>query len=265
MLYSTMIGVAIVLIFPAIWMFFTSFKPYRELFNFPPTFFPQTLYFNYYRSLLTASLYPRWFFNTTIVTVLQVLVSVFVSSLAGYGFAKKEFPGRDYIFLAVLSAMMVPFVVLMIPNFITIFRLGLINTYPALILPWVSHPFGVFIMRQYCKTVPSVLIDAARIDGSSEFGIYFRIILPLAKPALLTLGTLNFMWTWNLLLWPLVVVNKPEMMTIPLALTHMKYRGNIIDWGLLCTGGFLSIIPIIIVFVFAQKFITKGLTMGAIR
>lgn len=264
LIYIILVLFAAITLFPIVWMFLTSLKLEYEIYRFPPTFFPEEITLSNYREVLKATLLPLFYFNSIFIAVMQVSISVLLGALAGYGFAKKEFPGRDAIFVLLLSGMMLPLVVLIIPNFITICKLGLINTLTAQFLPWASHPFGVFLMRQYIKTIPSELEDAARMDGSSELGIFFRIILPLSMPACITLGILNFMWDWKALLWPLIVVSEPEKMPLPLGLLLISGRFSE-EWGRIMAAGFLSIIPVIGVFIAGQKRIVGGLTRGAIK
>ena len=264
LIYIILVLIAVVMLFPAVWMFSTSLKSDYEIYRFPPTFFPEEITLSHYREVLNTTMLPLFFFNSTFIAVVHVLISVFLGALAGYGFAKKEFPGRDIIFLLLLSGMMLPPIILIIPNFITICKLGLINTLTAQFLPWMSHPFGVFLMRQYIKTIPSELEDAARIDGSSELGIFFKIILPLSMPVCITLGILNFMWDWQALLWPLIVVSEPAKMPLPLGLLLISGRFAE-EWGKIMAAGVLSIIPVIAVFIVGQKRIVGGLTMGAVK
>ncbi|MDI3548651.1 MAG: multiple sugar transport system permease protein [Halanaerobiales bacterium] len=283
--YLILIGWAIIALMPLYWMFTTALQLPDEVFSMPPRFIPTVVkkFFPLLLEgkreeaifLLTESLrsirvlftdigLPRWFLNSVIVSVTATLGILVFDSMAGYVFAKKQFPGRDFLFWLMISTMMIPGQVTLVPMFILIGKLGLKNSLGAVIFPPLAMVFGVFLMRQFMKTIPSELIEAAKIDGASEFSIYWRVILPLSKPALATLGILTFMAVWNSFLWPLIVLNKDYLYTLPVGLKTLQDK-NLVDYGLLMSGASIAAIPMIIVFLFFQKYFVKGLTLGSLK
>lgn len=204
------------------------------------------------------------YFNSLKIVIIVTLGQVFTSSLAGYAFSRLKFPGREQLFFGYLATMMVPAAVTMIPLYILCRKLGLVDTHLAIILPGIFTAYGTFMLRQFFMSIPKDLEEAAKIDGCNLFGIYWRIILPLAKPALATLATFTFMWNWRNFLWPLIVLNSPGKMTIPIGLqAFMSSHGN--EWTLLMAGSMMYIMPIMIVFIFNQRFFIKGIQLGAIK
>jgi len=217
-------------------------------------------YPNAYKAIKMGLLY--W--NSTKVVVLITLGQVFTSSLAGYAFSRLKFRGREQMFFGYLATMMVPGAVTMIPLYILCRKLGLVNTHTAIILPGMFTAYGTFMLRQFFMSIPKDLEDAAKIDGCSLFGIYWRIIIPLAKPAMATLATFTFMWNWRNFLWPLIVLNDQAKMTLPIGLqSFMSLHGN--EWTLLMAGSMMYVIPIMLVFIFNQRFFIKGIQLGAIK
>ena len=204
------------------------------------------------------------YFNSLKIVIIVTLGQVFTSSLAGYAFSRLKFPGREQMFFGYLATMMVPAAVTMIPLYILCEKLGLVDTHLAIILPGMFTAYGTFMLRQFFMSIPKDLEDAAKIDGCNLFGIYWRIILPLAKPAMATLATFTFMWNWRNFLWPLIVLNSPEKMTIPIGLqAFLTTHGN--EWTLLMAGSMMYIMPIMIVFIFNQRYFVKGIQLGAIK
>jgi len=206
----------------------------------------------------------RWVFNSLFVASAVTAIGLLIQSMAGYVFAKKEFPGRELLFILILSGIMIPRAVTVIPAFFIVKDLGLLNSYPGLILPPLAMPLGVFLMRQYMRTLPSELLDASRIDGCSEFGTFWRIVLPLSKPGLAVLGIYTFMEQWRDFLWPLIVAQKDALKTLPVGLSvfHTEFRT---DYGVQMAAVLLSIIPFLIVFLFFQRYFIKGMTVGALK
>lgn len=194
-----------------------------------------------------------------------MIVSLFFCSLAGYAFAKFDFWGKEIIFfIFVLSILMVPFEIIVVPLYRIFSSIGLTNTYLGLMGPNFISAFGIFIMRQFIDTIPNNYIDAARVDGISEFNIFLKIILPLSKPALATLGVIKFLWTWNDFLWPLVIVTGEKMKTVTVGLSYFSGVWHI-KYTVICAGSVLSIIPVLIMFIFFQRHVVKGLTMTGIK
>lgn len=205
--------------------------------------------------------FRHWMVNSLIVATVVTAAILFLDSLAGYAFARKRFPGREPLFLLLLSTLMVPLPVTLLPTFLLANRLGLIDTYQALILPGLAYPVGVFMMRQFIQTIPSELEDAARIDGMTEFGIYARVILPLCVPGLAVLGLFTFMTQWSSLLWPLIVATSDQTRTIPPGLATIPGQYNT-DWGLATAATVSSMIPMLIIFLLFQRYLRQGVAGG---
>jgi multiple sugar transport system permease protein len=257
---------AAIMALPFVWMVLTSLKEDAEVLRIPITWLPdQFLYLENYKEVFRRQPFGRFFINSSIVTTAATVSSLFFSSLAGYAFAKFRFPGKEVLFfIFILAVLMVPFEVVVVPLYLIFNRFGLTDTYLGLAGPNLLSAFGVFIMRQFIESIPDDYIDAARVDGHSELGIFARIVLPLSVPGLATLGTVKFIWTWNEFLWPLVIVQSDELKTVILGLAN--YTGMWwTSYALVCAASFLSIIPMIILFLIFQEFIIKGMTMTGLK
>lgn len=217
-----------------------------------------------YIQLLTQTDFPRWILNTIIFAGGVTIIKVFIDTFAGYAFARYRFPGSNTIFGMILVLMMLPFAVIMFPTFLIISRMGLINTYPGLMLPILANPFGIFLMRQFILSIPIEVEEAAKIDGCSNFGILMKVIIPLSRPGQAVLAIVMFMWQWTNLVWPLLATNTEEMFTLTVGLAVIPSQ-HYVDWGLLTAGAILSVLPIIVFFLFNQRGFIKGLTMGAVK
>ncbi|AGE22474.1 carbohydrate ABC transporter permease [Geobacillus zalihae] len=255
---------AIFMIFPFLWMLSTSFKDMSEVFIFPPKPFGKEIHWENYLRIFDRFPFDLFFLNSLKITVIVVIGQLITSSMAGYVFARLKFRYRDIIFGLYLATMMVPSQVTMIPTFILMRYYGLVDTHASLILPGLVSAFGTFLMRQFFLTIPSALEDAAKIDGCTPFGIYWRIFLPLSKPALATLGVFVFMGTWNDFLGPLVFINSLEKMTLPLGLASMQGMYST-DWPVLMAGTVLSLLPVIVIFLLAQDFFIRGITLSGLK
>ena len=264
LIYGIPIAIALLTIFPFIFMTLVSLQHTYFLSGNPARWIPRKPTIDTFFHIIRESNFLRWTLNSLIVATAVTLLVVFIHSLAGYIFAKKDFQGRNLIFTLILAGIMVPRAVTIIPAFLIIRDLHLLNSYPGLILPPLALPIGVFLMRQFMYALPSELVDAAKIDGCSELGVFWRIVLPLSKPALAVLGIYTFMEQWRDFLWPLVVVTKDTMKTLPVGLSifHTEFRT---DYGIQMAGVLLSILPILMVFLFFQKYFIKGLTAGALK
>jgi len=249
---------------PFIWMISTSLKSIDEVFTYPPTLFGKTIRWDNYIRISERYPFGIWFRNSLIVTSVVMVCQLFTSSLAGFVFARLKFKFRDVIFLVYLATMMIPIHVTIIPVFIIMRELGLIDKLPSLILTEVATAFGTFLMRQFYMTIPDSLEDAAKIDGCNPFGTFWRIFLPLSKPALATLGIFIFMGMWNDFIRPLIFINSVENMTLTLGLANMKGM-YATDWPVMMAGAFISMIPILIVFLFAQDFFVKSITLTGLK
>jgi multiple sugar transport system permease protein len=251
---------------PFAWMLSTSFKTGTEIIRLPPTFFPENPTLKNFATIFTDPAVPlaRFYLNSIVVTVSIVLMVLFTSTLAGFVFAKYHFFGKDMFFTLILATMMIPFQVIMIPSFLILVRLHLTDSLAGLIIPGATSAFGIFLMRQFIEGIPSELIDAARIDGASEFGIYAQVILPQMGSAMATLGIFQFMGTWNDYLWPLIVITTTEKRTLPIMLSwYNSQHGSRYD--LTMTASILVILPILVVYFIFQRWVVKGIVLTGFK
>jgi multiple sugar transport system permease protein len=264
-LYVVMAVGLLVVVVPFIWMVVSSFKPESEVRAIPPTWLPQEVTTENYDQLFTRLDFPTYFLNSAIVALAVTLGNIVFCSMLGYALAKLEFPGKRVLFVLVLGTLMVPGVVTFVPLFVLTTNLGLTNTLPGMILPFLAGPFGVFLMRQYILGLPDELIQAARVDGAGELTIFARVIMPLCGPAIATLGVLTFLTSWNNFLWPLVVATSEDKYTLPVALALYAVGQNATQYGLLLAGSVVVVIPVLVVFLLLQRFIMQGVAMTGIK
>ncbi|MCW3819904.1 carbohydrate ABC transporter permease [Micromonospora sp. DR5-3] len=250
---------------PFVWMALSSLKPEREIRQVPPTWWPETVTLDNFRELFSRLDFPLYFFNSALVAVLVTVGNLLFCSLVGYALAKLRYPGKRALFLAVLGMLMVPGMVTFVPQFVLVSNMGLTNTYAGLILPFLVGPFGVFLMRQFLQSIPDDLIEAARVDGAGEFRIFWRVVLPLCRPALATLGILTFLSSWNNFLWPLVVATTEDKYTLPVALALYSVGQNRTDYGLLLSGAVVVVLPVLIVFLLLQRHFLRGIATTGIK
>jgi multiple sugar transport system permease protein len=260
-LYAGLALVCAALAFPILWMISSSFKPDADIFEFPVRWLPSRPYAQNYVNVWTRLHYSRLLLNTAFVTAAATILQLITSTLAGYAFAKIPFKGNKTVFLCYLATLMVPFQVVMIPQFTLIRMMGLTNKLWGIVLILAFTPFGVFMMRQFFKSIPMELSDAARIDGLREFGIYSRIILPLAKPAVSSLTIFTSVTVWNDFLTPLIYINGPAKWTIQLGLRSL-FTEFTADYGAVMAGAVLTVLPVLLVFVLLQKQFVQGVTMS---
>ncbi len=264
-LYAVLAVGLLVTAVPFIWMILSSFKPEAELRGVPPTFWPEQLTLDNYDRLFSQLDFPTYFLNSAIVAIAVTLGNVVFCSMLGYALAKLEFRGRRVLFALVLGTLMVPGVVTFVPLFVLTTNLGLTNSLPGMILPFLAAPFGVFLMRQFISGLPDELIQAARVDGASELRIFTSVIVPLCGPALATLGVLTFLTSWNNFLWPLVVATSEDKYTLPVALALYSTGQNATEYGLLLAGAVVVVIPVIVVFLALQRHIMQGIATTGIK
>lgn len=252
------------MVFPFVWMMIASLMTAGEIQLRPPVWLPATPQFNNYAELVDSIPIARLYFNSLFTSGIIVFGVLLSSSLAGFAFAKYRFPGREFLFYLILATMMIPFFVTLIPVFFIVRQLGWIDTYQGLVIPGLTSAYGIFLMRQFMITVPDEIIDAARIDGASELSIYWRIVLPLIKPALATLGTFVFIGAWNNFLWPLLVLNSRELMTLPLGINSLRslYADNT---NLLMAGTAVSVLPMLFVFIYLQRYFIQGIALTGLK
>ncbi len=252
---------AVLMVAPFLWMLSTSLKDNIGIFAYPPQIVPPQPQWSNYPELLATLPITRFFLNSVIVAVSVTVLQLIVTAMAAYAFARLRFPGRDLLFFAYLATLMIHTQVTLIPRFLLMRELGWINTYFALIIPFIFSSFGVFLLRQYFLTLPRELEEAARIDGASYFQTFWRVLLPLARPALPALAILAFIAQWNSFLWPLIVTTGPQMSTLTVGLNILKGQYNTV-WNLLMAGSVLATMPILIVFLIGNRYFISGITTG---
>lgn len=255
---------SLAMIIPFLWMLSTALKTDRQAYIFPPEWIPDPFVWGNFSEVWEALPFGRFFINSTLVAVLVTLGQLVTCSLGAFAFARLNFPGRDRLFLLYLGTMMIPFQVTMIPVFILMRWLKWLDTYQGLIVPCIFSAYGTFLLRQFFRTIPRDLEDAAKIDGCSYLRIFWNVALPLSKPALATLGIFVFMWSWNNFMWPLLITNRLEMKTLPLGLSYFLGQYTIY-WNLLMAGTTLTVVPVLVVFFFAQRYFIEGITLTGLK
>ena len=265
MAYVVATAWAVVSLFPLYWMVTTALKPPTAVMSLPPEWIPTSISLDNFDEAFGRSPVMRWTLNSVVMAGSVTLFQLLFASMAGYGFAKKRFPGREILFWLYVSSMMIPGFALLIPLYTLMARFGLVNSYLGLIAPGLSAPFGVFLMRQFIQTLPSELIDAGRIDGCSELGVFWRIILPLSKPGLAVLGIFVFMGQWSAFLWPLVVTNSTEMRTLMVGFATLAHRELRVNYGALMAAATYIALPMLVVFFAFQRYFLRGITIGGLK
>ncbi|MCZ8511579.1 carbohydrate ABC transporter permease [Paenibacillus filicis] len=262
--YAFLVIVSIVVLFPFYWMLITAVKPIGEIFEYPPRLWPSEFIWGNFAKSMTVTHFSTYFKNSAIVTVCATVITVFINLLAGFAFAKYRFKGRDFLFMVVLSTLMIPIQLIMIPNFIIISKLGLLNSYTGLILPPCAEAFGLFLSRQFMEEIPDELIESGRIDGASEFAIFSKIVFPNVKPLLGVLVIFTVMWRWNDFQWPLIVLSDSKMYTVQLGLAMLN-GVNYVNWNDLMSAAIISILPVLAVFFLFQKQFVQGIAFTGIK
>lgn len=255
---------ALVSLFPLYWMLLTALSPQADTTMFPPRWLPQHLTFENFRWLFSHVAMGRWFFNSLLVASAVTAGSLLINTMAGYAFAKLRFPAREQLFWMLLSLMMVPEIVTLIPLYVVVNDLWLSDTYFILIAPFLASVWGIFLIKQFLQTLPSALLDSARVDGAGEWTIFYRIVLPLAKPVLGALAIFTFVSQWNSLLWWLLFTSSTQMRNVQVGLAGIRFQ-YATEYGPLMAGALLAAVPIIIVFFAFQRFFVRGLTIGALK
>jgi len=266
LLHLILILLALFMILPFIWMVSTSLKPISEVFQSPPQILSPNASFDAYVTLFTEKSFARNMVNTFVVAGGATALRLFFCALGGYGFAKYNFRGKNGLFGLVLATLVIPFGIMLIPLYYIMLQLQWIDSFLPLIIPGAANAFGIFFMRQYISTVPDELLDASRIDGASEFAIFWRVILPVVSPGLVSLGLIFFMGSWNDYLFPLIILKSPENFTLPLTIRSLIAGGlGRPVYNLQMAGSVISIIPLLIIFLVFQRRFIDGITAGAIK
>ena len=264
-LYAVLSLLLIAVIAPFVWMILGSFKTQGELLQSPPTWWPHTATLDNYTQLFSRLNFKQYFFNSTVVAVAVTAGNLLFCSMLGYALAMLDFKGKKPLFAVVMGTLMIPGVVTFVPLFVLVANIGLIDTLPGLILPFLAAPFGVFLMRQFFLGLPKDLLDAGRVDGAGELRIFRQIFLPLAGPALATLGILTFLGSWNNFLWPLVVAQQEKTYTLPVALALYSTGQNSTQYGLLLAGATVVVVPVLAIFLIFQRRVIEGIATTGIK
>ncbi|NUP00010.1 MAG: carbohydrate ABC transporter permease [Nonomuraea sp.] len=249
---------------PLVWMALTAFMPDADINTYPPKLWPEHFTLDGFTRIFTEDDYPRWLGNTVVVAVAAVIGHVVLCSLAGYGFARITFRGRGLAFGALMATIMIPAQVLMIPTFLLFRNLGLIDTLGAAIVPWLASAFGVFLMRQFFLSLPRELEEAAVIDGCSRLGVFFRVVLPLARPALATLVVFTLLGAWNDLLWPLIAISSEDSYTLQMGLATFAGARHT-EWSALMAGNVVAVLPLVAAFVLAQRHFVATMSFSGLK
>ncbi len=254
----------LVFLFPFVWMVSTSLTTTGELFKLPPQLIPNPIDGAAYERLFTEVPILRWVLNSVGVSLAVTFLQVLSSAMAAYAFTRLTFRGRNAIFVLFLATLMVPFQVMVVPLFIELRYMGMLDSYWGLIIPEMAMPFGVFLLRQAFLGLPRELEEAAFMDGAGHIRNFFTLVLPLSKPAIATVAVFAFMGSWNNFLWPLIIINSPDLMTLPLGLSSLSSR-FVTDWNLVLAGATISVLPIVAVFLFAQRYVLQGVAMSGLK
>jgi len=255
---------AFVSLAPLAWMVSVSFMPSGQASQFPPPLLPAQLTTGNYRALFARTGMAGNFLNSLGMSVAITLGSLLFNTLAGYAFAKLRFAGRERVFQALLAALVIPAQVAMLPLFLLMKQLGLVNTWGGVVVPALASVFGIFLVRQYARSIPDELLEAARIDGASEARIFFQIVLPMLKPVLVTLAIFTFMGAWNDFMWPLIVLTDQEHYTLPVALASLS-REHIMDVEMMMAGAVITVLPVLALFLLLQRYYIQGLLLGSVK
>lgn len=265
-LYAVLIAGLVITVTPFVWTALASFKMNTDIFQAPVSFWPRIWTSANYKNLISGEYIPfvRQFINSCVITLGQTALAVIIASLAGFGFAKYEFAGKRFLFILTLLTLMIPFEVTVVPLFNLMVKIGWLDTYWSVIVPGAINAFGVFLMRQVMISVPDELLDAARVDGATEFRILWQVVVPLARGGVAVLALLSFLNAWNDYLWPLIALRSPEMFTLPIGLATLTglYK---VEWGMIMAGAVLTTLPVLIVFYMTRHHLISGLSAGAIK
>ncbi|MGE7469362.1 carbohydrate ABC transporter permease [Bosea sp. NPDC003192] len=253
-----------IMFFPVYWMFATAVRPKDEVFSGTAGLIPSSFVWQNFADAIGRVPFLHWAMNSLVITVIAVIITVTINLLCGYAFAKFRFAGRDVLFLAVLSALMIPFQVIIVPLFLVVSELGLLSDYWGVILPRAAEAFGIFMVRQFMVSIPDELLEAARIDGASELKIFFKIVVPLSKPIIAVLVIFTFMWRWNDFALPLIVMMKHEMYTVQLGLNLLRGQFNT-EWSMIMAIALLSLVPMLIIFTFFQRYFVQGIAGSGLK
>jgi ABC-type glycerol-3-phosphate transport system permease component len=267
--YAVLLLFALIAVVPFVYLLSPSFRQSYELFTYPPQWIPDTLYWGNFSTVLNETSYYRWGLNTLVFATSVTLITLVIDTLAGYAFARLRFPGRTVLFALVISTLMIPTAAVVAPLYIMVSHMpgwthAGVNTYLGLILPMVCSPLGVFMMRQFISTLPEGLVEAARLDGASEFQIFRKVVLPLIKPAIVVLGIFTFMFQWVNFLWPLVITTTDPMRTLTVGIASLQGQ-FVTEWGVISAASVMTMLPVLIVFLIFQRWFVQASMAGALK
>jgi multiple sugar transport system permease protein len=264
LVHAALIVLTLLSLAPLLWMLSVSFMPAGGASRFPPPLLPDVPTLDNYRALFQRIGMGGYFLNSVLVSSAITLLSLLINAMAGYAFAKLRFAGRERIFKALLAALVIPSQVTMLPLFLMLKEMGLVNSYAGVVIPGLASIFGIFLVRQYARSIPDELMEAARIDGAGEWRIFFRIVLPMLKPVLVTLAIFTFMGSWNDFMWPLIVLTDQTHQTLPVALASLS-REHIQDVEMMMAGAVLTVTPVLLLFLALQRYYIQGLLLGSVK
>lgn len=254
----------IIVAFPLFWMVSVSFMSAGQAANFPPPLLPKNPNLSAYKELIFSNNLMRYFFNSVFLALFATILSLSFNVISGYAFAKLKFIGREKMFSILMLALVVPAQVGMMPLFLMLKTLGLVNTYAGALVPWIASVFGIFMVRQFAQSIPDEMIEAARMDGASEFQIFYKLIIPNLMPVLVTLALFTFLGSWNDFMWPLIIMTDSSSYTLPVALAVLS-REHVQDGEMMMAGAFITIMPVLLLFIALQRFYMRGLLASSVK
>ncbi len=264
LVHGALVALTLLSLAPLLWMLSVSFMPAGGASRFPPPLLPDVPTLDNYRALFQRIGMGGYFLNSVLVSTAITLLSLLINATAGYAFAKLRFAGRERLFKVLLAALVIPSQVAMLPLFLMLKEMGLVNSYAGVVIPGLASIFGIFLVRQYARSIPDELMEAARIDGAGEWRIFFRIVLPMLKPVLVTLAIFTFMGSWNDFMWPLIVLTDASKQTLPVALASLS-REHIQDVEMMMAGAVLTVTPVLLLFLVLQRYYIQGLLLGSVK
>jgi alpha-1,4-digalacturonate transport system permease protein len=255
---------AVVMLFPVYWMLVTALRPKGEIFTRQVHLWPSDIVWSNFTKAWTSLPFTQWYVNSLVIALIAVVITVSINLLAGYTFAKYRFPGRNIIFFAMLSTLMIPIQAIIVPEFLIVAKLGWVDTYWGVVFPRAAEAFGIFMVRQFMLSIPDELIEAARLDGASEFAIFRKVVLPLSKPAIAVLVIFTFMWRWNDFAWPIAVLQSQSAYTVPLGLNLMRGPYGT-EWSYMMGMALVSILPMLLIFFLFQRHFVRGIASTGLK
>lgn len=263
--YLALIGAVLVIGLPVYWTVMAAFKETREIYSLPVTWWPANPTLNNFLAAWQAAPFGRYYLNSFITTFFGAALEVTLALFSAYALAYLRFPRKDLVFLLLLAALMIPAEITIVPNYLTVARLGWINTYQGIIIPGAAIAYGTFLLRQAFLAVPREILEAAHVDGAGHLRILFSVVAPIAQPAIVTMALLSVVSKWNEFLWPLIVTNTTDMRTLPIGVFWLRNSEGLANWGVVMAGSLFLIVPVLIAFLFAQRAIVEGMTAGAVK